>query len=267
MSAVHLAPTATKIPAEAAGGVVVSGSHGGAYAAYLVARSGARAGILNDAGIGLDGAGVGCLAYCAALGMAAATVDAASARIGDAAHMLEHGVLSRVNPVARDCGCEPGMRCADAAELLRAAPRPPIGPAPFAEARVVVGENAHGLRIACIDSVSLVNDDDIGQIVVSGSHGGIVAGQPGLAIRVQAAAAVYNDAGLGFEEAGVSRLPALDERGVAAATVSSASARIGDGRSSYADGLVSRVNARAEALGMRVGMTAREALELVTAAP
>ena len=66
--------------------------------------------------------------------------------------------------------------------------------------------------------------------------------------------ALYNDAGIGKDEAGVSRLPALDARGIAAATVSAASARIGDARSTYEDGIISRVNASAAALGLREGI-------------
>ncbi len=76
-------------------------------------------------------------------------------------------------------------------------------------------------------------------------------------------AAFYNDAGIGVDEAGVSRLPALDARGIAAATVSAASARIGDARSTYEDGILSRVNARAAALGLVPGMTARDAVAML----
>ena len=71
-------------------------------------------------------------------------------------------------------------------------------------------------------------------------------------------AALYNDAGIGKDAAGTSRLPALDARGIAAATVSSVSARIGDARSTYEDGIISRVNARAASLGLREGISARE---------
>ena len=70
--------------------------------------------------------------------------------------------------------------------------------------------------------------------------------------------ALYNDAGIGKDEAGTSRLPALNARGIAAATVSAASARIGDARSTYEDGSISRVNTRAAALGLREGISARE---------
>jgi len=76
-------------------------------------------------------------------------------------------------------------------------------------------------------------------------------------------AAFYNDAGIGIDEAGVSRLPALEARGIPAATVSAQSARIGDARSTYEDGVLSRVNAQAAALGLAPGMTARDAVALL----
>ena len=61
----------------------------------------------------------------------------------------------------------------------------------------------------------------------------------------------------------MSRLPALDARGIAAATVAAASARIGDARSTYEDGILSRVNARAAALGLAPGMPARDAVAIL----
>ncbi len=68
---------------------------------------------------------------------------------------------------------------------------------------------------------------------------------------------------MGKDDAGISRLPRLDELGVAAATVSSRSARIGDGRSTYQEGVVSHVNRRAERLGVAPGMRARDAVATV----
>jgi hypothetical protein len=70
--------------------------------------------------------------------------------------------------------------------------------------------------------------------------------------------ALYNDAGVGKDEAGISRLPALDARGIAAATVSATSARIGDARSTYEDGIISHVNRRATRLGLNEGISTRD---------
>lgn len=260
-----LAPTATKIPSDARGRVLVCGSHAGAYAGYLACRAGVRAVILNDAGVGLEQAGIGALAQCQGLGVAAAAVAHTSARIGDAEDTLAGGVISHCNALAAAAGVEPGMACSEAGALLTQAPQGRGEGAAYQEARTLAGLNRHGLHIVCVDSVSLVTDDDTGQVVVSGSHGGIVHGQRSLAIRVAAAAAFYNDAGIGKDEAGVSRLPVLDERKIAAATVAAASARVGDGLSTYASGVLSRVNATAQAMGMTPGMRARDAVELVLA--
>ena len=257
-----LAPTATKLPDDPNGKVIVCGSHGGAYAGYLVAQSVAAAVILNDAGIGLDSAGTGTLPMCDALGMPAATVAYSSARIGDAEDMYKRGVVSCVNATAESLGCVAGMTTVAAAAVLAKA-GPHRAPEPIEEARHELGATAHGLQIVCIDSISLVVPEDAGQVVLSGSHGGVVSGQRGLAIRVPAAAALYNDAGVGMDEAGISRLPVLDEMGVAAATVTAASARIGDGRSTYADGIISFCNELARSYGITPGMSARVAVELV----
>ena len=261
-----LAPTATKIPETARGQVLVCGSHAGAYAGYLAVRAGVRAVILNDAGVGRDDAGIGALGHCQALGMAAAAVSHDSARIGDAEDMLAHGVISHRNVIAARIGVSVGMACAEAAALLPGAPPGRGDDATYDEGRTMAGVNRHGLRIVCVDSVSLVTPDDLGQIVLSGSHGGIVSGQRSLAIRVAVAAAFYNDAGIGKDEAGVSRLPVLHEQRIAAATVTAASARIGDGRSTYESGTLSRVNATAAGLGIAPGISAREAVELVVPA-
>lgn len=261
MSDIHLADTATRVPPEARAGVVICGSHGGIYAGYLVARAGARAVILNDAGVGLDAAGIGSLPMCDAIGMAAAAVAHTSARIGDASDMATRGLISHVNAAATAIGCRPGMPCREAAALLRQAEMPASPPPAYAEARHVLGRNAHGLRIVCVDSVSLVEAEDEGQIVLSGSHGGVVSTQPHLAIKVEASLALFNDAGIGIDEAGIGRLPVLDERSIAAATVDAMSARIGDGRSTYEQGIVSRVNHTARRLGLVPGMRAKETVQ------
>ncbi len=101
---------------------------------------------------------------------------------------------------------------------------------------------------------------------MTGSHGGLLGGRPETALKYDALAAVFNDAGIGVDDAGITRLPALDRRGIAAATVAATSARIGDARSTYEDGIVSRFNSRAAALGIAKGVSAREFVAIVRAA-
>jgi hypothetical protein len=251
-----LRDSVTKTAPEDAGSVLVTGSHGGLYAANLAARARFRAAIFNDAGLGKDRAGIGGLAYLNGLGMAAATVGHESARIGNAADAWARGTISHANGLAAALGCAPGQGCAEAARRLRAAAPPGAAPPALEETARLVSAEPGAPRVWALDSASLVGPEHAGQIVLVGSHGGLLGGQPEAALKADALAAVYNDAGIGKDEAGVGRLPALDARGIAAATVAVESARIGDGLSTYRDGVLSRVNATAAALGAAPGMTA-----------
>ncbi len=243
---------------ELEGVVALAASHGGAYAAYLAARTRARAVVLHDAGVGRDDAGIACIGYCQALGMAAATVDHRSARIGDAADMLARGRLSFVNDAARAAGCEPGMDVAGALDALQGAAPWSGEPPPYEEGQgeIVLVEGRE--PVVYLDSASMAAPEHAGRILAIGSHGALLGGDPAAALRTDARAALYNDAGIGIDRAGVTRLPALDARGIAAVTVSAASARIGDGRSTLLDGVVSAVNEHARRSGAREGVTAVE---------
>lgn len=254
-----VADTITKLPADARGSVVVSGSHGGRYPGYMAAAGGVRAVILCDAGIGREEAGIGALPYLQAFGIAAAAVSHLTCRIGDTADMLARGRISRVNAAGAAAGVRVGDSTLEAARKLRAAPHLPVKPEPLGEARAVV-DHPGRRSIVLLDSAALVGSQDVGQIVVTGSHGGLVGGNPALALRVDGFAGVYNDAGIGIEQAGIARLPALDARGIAGLTVSADSARIGEARSTFEDGIVSAVNRAAAAMGAEVGMRAREVL-------
>ena len=92
---------------------------------------------------------------------------------------------------------------------------------------------------------------DRGKVVSSGSHGGVPAGETALVFGPRLV--LFNDAGFGMEHAGVAGLAILDRAGIAATTVSTMSARIGDGRSTLLDGFLSEVNEAAYRLGARAG--------------
>ena len=104
-----------------AGAVLVTGSHGGVYAANLAARAGVRGAIFNDAGQGKDKAGIAGLGYLQHLGLAAAAVGHDTARIGDAGDAWARGTLSAVNDLAAALGCTVGMPCVEAARAMLAA--------------------------------------------------------------------------------------------------------------------------------------------------
>jgi len=259
-----LADSITKAGESAAGRVVVTGSHGGIYAAYLACKSKCRAVIFNDAGIGFDSAGIGGLAWLEPQGMAAAAIDTASAEIGNAAQMLARGRISSVNNNAQKLGLKQGMPCAQAAELLAVAPPPDDVCPVIREGREVL--NLHGAtrRLILVDSASLVISSDRDQVVVTGSHGALFGGNPANALKVDALLALFNDAG---SKTGTTRLPALNERGVAAVTVAANSARIGDARSTWEDGIISALNTAAERLGAQIGTPARDFIHTVLTKP
>jgi hypothetical protein len=257
---IHLADTVTKVADKARGGVLVCGSHGGLYPGYLAAKAGVKAAIFNDAGAGRDNAGTGSLAYLENLGIAAATAGNMSCRIGDAQDMAARGRISRVNGLAARLGVQPGASCIDAARMLELASLPSVTRiGPVGEARSLYPAPGNR-RIVLIDSASLVLPEDKGQIVVTGSHGGLLGGNDFLALQVDAFAGVFHDAGIGIDEAGITRLPALDRRGIAGVAVDGASARIGDARSVFEDGVISRVNDVARRHGATAGEKLQERL-------
>ncbi|MBA3479151.1 MAG: hypothetical protein H0T52_12265 [Lautropia sp.] len=248
----------TRVAAEHVGQVVIAASHGGVYAGFCAAEGGVRAVIFNDAGVGRERAGVGSLDYLEGLGIAAAAADSRSCRIGDADDMRECGIVSFVNATAAALGCVPGQRVPDCADRMRGARLSTTAVPARAESRYVAQTAPGAPLVIVMDSVSLVQPSDAGAVVVTASHGGLLGGDPASALKVDALAAVYCDAGFGKDRAGVTRLPALEARGIAAATVSSDSARIGDGQSVYEDGVLSCVNDKAASLGIAVGDTVQE---------
>jgi hypothetical protein len=122
-----------------------------------------------------------------------------------------------------------------------------------------------GIEIRALDSVGKLGPEDAGHLLLIGSHGGLHGGRPASALNlaapgrqgapVAARAAVFNDAGVGIEGIGITRLPELARRGMPAATVDCMSARIGDGRSMWETGIISHVNECAAALGALPGMS------------
>ncbi|MEM1376100.1 MAG: hypothetical protein AAGG69_01810 [Pseudomonadota bacterium] len=97
-------------------------------------------------------------------------------------------------------------------------------------------------------SITEVTAEDVGAIIISGSHGGASAAS--YAREVRALLYVFNDAGVGKDKAGIIALDILEDVGIAAATVSSDSARIGDAADTLACGVVSHVNGCARRLGL-----------------
>jgi len=110
--------------------------------------------------------------------------------------------------------------------------------------------------ILTADSVTELGPEARGTVLVAGSHGGRLAAS--YASRAGVYAVIFNDAGIGKDEAGISGLAALEALGMAAAAASHATARIGEARSMWDSGVLSHVNAPATALGARIGQPLAE---------
>lgn len=122
-----------------------------------------------------------------------------------------------------------------------------------------------GGAVLVMDSITLVEPADEGALVVSGSHGGTSSGT--FALEVPLKLVVFNDAGVGKDEAGIAALPMLQARGVAGVAVAHGSARIGDAQDSWEHGVVSHLNDEARALGLAPGQPVKAALLRLVEAP
>jgi hypothetical protein len=258
-----VADSITKLDPSWQGKVAIAASHGGLYASYLAAKAQLRGVVLHDAGLGLERAGIAGLDYLDRLGLAAVTIDYRSARIGDGADLVARGTVSHVNSAAARLGCAAGDGCREAALKLRAGVPFTGSPPPYAEGRFRLRDGAPA--VWGVDSTSLVVPEDAGAIIVSGSHGAMMGGDPASVLRVDAVAAVFHDAGIGIDGAGTSRLPVLDTRGIAGATVAGDTARIGDARSLWQTGRLSAVNRTAASLGAAVGIGVPDFADLAIA--
>jgi hypothetical protein len=177
--------------------------------------------------------------------------------------MLARGIICHVNAFAALCGVAAGQSCQEGAARMRAATAPRAAPPPYAEGRwlLVAGQP----EIWALDSIGKLEPADAGRILIIGSHGALHGGRPESALAVNAAAAVFNDAGVGADRIGITRLPVLGARGIPAVAVDCMTARIGDGRSSWESGVISHANSVAGALGVMRGMRVPEFTAFIAA--
>lgn len=190
--------------------------------------------------------------------MAACAVDCMSAEIGSASDAAANGIISYANTVAAGLGIAAGQSVSAALDRLEQAPAPHAMLPEVAEARW--DQEVGGISVLCVDSASLIDPGDAGRVIITGSHGGLIGGNPARACKAEARYVSFSDAGRGKNDAGVMRLPALDTRGIAAVTLASMSCEIGNAASALNDGVVSAVNRTARDAGIRVGMSHRDAL-------
>jgi hypothetical protein len=119
--------------------------------------------------------------------------------------------------------------------------------------------------VVAADTVTALTPAHRGGVLVTGSHGGIIAAQ--LAAQGGVRAAIFNDAGGGLDDAGFAGLAWLAAMGMAAATVAHTSARIADAADTLACGVISHANALAARSGVVPGMRCAEAAAAMRRAP
>lgn len=235
------------------GDVLVGASFAGVLAIRFPLRVRPRGVICHDAGIGKDRAGVAGLLLLEGAGIAGAAVATYSARVADGRSLYEDGVISVVNDRARDAGVREGMYARDAARRMLDHRRELEEVPKTVE---VLFENAHG-RILGMGSVTFATAHDHRNVICAGSHTGLTAAA--YSRRMRPRGVICNDAGIGRDRSGIAGLEVLDEDGIPGASVDTMTACIGDGVSTYRDGVISAANGAARRLGIREGMPARDA--------
>ena len=175
--------------------------------------------------------------------------------------MLTRGQISHCNTIAKTLGCGVDQPCREASEVMQRGNTFEDDALAYEETRKLLREVP--VRVIACDSASLVKPDDTDAIIITGSHGGRLAGRPGYGLAVQARGAVFNDAGVGIDMAGVQRLGILDQNSVPAVTVDAMTARIGDARSAWESGVISHINTQAAKRGVTIGMTVPTFVELL----
>ncbi|MGD9985896.1 hypothetical protein [Pseudonocardia sp.] len=241
--------------------VVVSASYSGVLPARFVADRRPRGAIGLDCGIGPEGAGIAGLWFYEALGIPAATADVSGVLLGDGVDVHRNGRVSRVNAVAAACGVTVGMAVADAAHLLLTTDPAAQAPSEITN-RTVVEQGPGGRAVVCTDSIAFGTpaDRDTNVLVTAGHTGR--SSVPYLR-KFRPHGFICSDGGRGRDDSGVAGLAIVEADGLAGATVDARTAMMGDGLSSYRDGVISARNTLAAACGVEVGMAARDAAHLL----
>ena len=239
------------------GDVLVGASFCGMLSIRWPLRVNPKGVICHAAGPGKDQAGVNGLFALEALGIPGAAAQTMSCRIADGRDMYDNGLVGYFNDSASRLGIVEGMPVKEAArrmlERVRAIPdvyRP-----------VEVAHQGGRGRVMAMGSVTFITTDNEGDVICAGSHFGRTSAAYSSRFRLRGV--LCSDGGRCKDDSGISGLAVLDEKGIPGAAVSTDSAHIGDGMSTYRDGIVSAHNDAADALGVTVGMAAREAALLM----
>lgn len=230
-----------------------------------------KAVFLNNAGIGKNQAGISGLSHYAAENILACAVNHNSAEIGVACDTWESGIISHTNALAVEAGIQPGDSVKDAVVRIINNPSLIQYDRSFKSTIEEEGNKAglkkqfqteiDGVSITVTDSITFLNEGNVGDIVVCGSHGGVSAGH--YAQKHSLKAVFFNDAGIGKNNAGIKSLDSLSVAGILACTVDCMSAEIFNGQDIFENGIISVCNQLAKAKNIKEMMTVKEAIKLI----
>ncbi len=231
-----------------------------------------KAVFLNNAGVGKNQAGISGLRYYDAAHILACAVDNYSAEIGFARDTWENGIITHTNTLAEEAGIQIGESVQEAVNKI-------IDNPPFVQNNKInesmknekedessnedhkkrFQTQINGVNITISDSITFLNENNTGDIVVCGSHGGVSAGH--YAQKLHLKAVFFNDAGIGKNSAGVKSLESLSAAGIIACTVDCMSAEIFNGKDVLDNGIISVCNQLAKSKDIYIKMTVKEAIK------
>ncbi|TLX74572.1 hypothetical protein E9993_11645 [Labilibacter sediminis] len=258
--------------------ILVCGSHcgGNRDLARHVNNCHVKAVFLNSAGVGKNKAGIRGLTHYEAENVLACAVDHDSAEIGIARDTWESGIISHTSTKAEAAGIQIGDSVKEAVAKIINIVKHPSSTQKSERIESPVKDEEKGSKtdlkkqtqiqvdgviITVTDSITFLNENNSGDIVVCGSHGGMSAGHYAQKHRVKAV--FFNDAGIGKNNAGVKSLESLSDAGILACTVDCMSAEIFNGQDVLNNGIISVCNQLAKARGIKEKMTVKEAIKFI----
>lgn len=259
--------------------ILVCGSHcgGNRDLARQVKNCHVKAVFLNNAGVGKNQAGIRGLTHYEAEDILACAVDHNSAEIGIARDTWESGTISHTSPQAEAAGILIGDAVKEAVAKIINSKHPSSTQKSKRFESLIQNEakdnsskvdfkkqmqtQIDGVGITVTDSITFLNKNNSGNIVVCGSHGGLSAGD--YAQKHGVKAVFFNDAGIGKNNAGVKSLESLSDAGILACTVDCMSAEIFNGQDILTNGIITVCNQLAKARNIKETMTVKEAIKYI----
>jgi uncharacterized protein YunC (DUF1805 family) len=260
--------------------ILVCGSHcgGNRDLARHVKNSHVKAVFLNNAGVGKNQAGIRGLTHYDAENILACAVDNNSAEIGIARDTWDSGMISHTGTQAEAVGIQIGDSVKEAvSKIINIIKHPSSTQKSKNLGSLIKNEvvdisskedlkkqtqtQIDGVGITVTDSITFLNENNLGDIVVCGSHGGLSAGD--YAQKHHVKAVFFNDAGIGKNNAGVKSLESLSDAGILACTVDCMSAEIFNGQDVLGNGIITVCNQLAKARNIKERMMVKEAIKYI----